>query len=172
MKPLHLRRASVADAPALEHVGRATFLEAFAEEVQGADLLLHLERQYGRDLQARWLAQDGWAAWLAETEKGSPVGFLLLCPPDLPIATSAQDCEIKRIYLLSRYHGGGAAKAMMDTAIAHARAQGKSRLLLGVNIENHRALGFYRKMGFETVGTRHFTVGSEVHDDYIMARAL
>lgn len=172
MNDLHLRRATVEDAPALEHIGRATFLEAFADFVQGPDLLAHLDGQYDRAKIAAQLSTEGWAAWLALTAKEAPVGFLLLCPPDVPLATTAEDSEIKRIYLFSHYHGSGMAKEMVEAALAHARANGKKRMLLGVNVENFRALGFYRKMGFETIGTRHFTVGSEVHDDYVMARSI
>ena len=172
MSDLHLRRATAEDAAALEHVGRATFLEAFADFVQGPDLLAHLDRQYDRSKITAQLTTDGWAAWLALTAKQAPVGFLLLCPPDLPIETHADDSEIKRIYLFSRYHGSGMAQEMVEAALAYARANGKKRMFLGVNVENFRALGFYRKMGFETVGTRQFIVGSEVHDDYIMARSI
>jgi len=172
MNNLHVRRATVEDAPALEHVGRAIFLESFADFVQGPDLLAHLDRHYNRAIIAEWLAQDEWAAWLAETTKNAPIGYVLLSAPDLPVAADAQDCEIKRIYVFSRFHGSGIAKEMMEVAIAHARTLGKKRILLGVNNENSRAIGFYSKMGFEKIGTRHFTVGSEVHDDFIMARAL
>ena len=173
MSALKVRRANAEDAAALEHIGRATFLEAFADFVAGADLMAHLDRQYDRTKIAQWLNSAGWAAWLAETAKLSPVGFLLLCPPDMPIAThAADDIEIKRIYLFSHYHGSGIAAEMVQAALDHARQAGKKRVLLGVNVENFRALGFYRKMGFETIGTRNFIVGTEVHDDYIMARSF
>ena len=86
--------------------------------------------------------------------------------------TAPGDIELKRIYLLSRYQGTGAGRALMQAAIAHARACGAPNLLLGVSRGNDRAVAFYRRAGFETVGTRRFQVGEGVYDDLVMALAL
>ncbi len=58
------------------------------------------------------------------------------------------------------------------TAAAKGAAQGAGRLLLGVKYDNHRALSFYAKNGFETIGTRRFDVGGKTYDDFVLARAL
>lgn len=86
--------------------------------------------------------------------------------------TAPGDIELKRIYLLSRWHGTGAGRALMQAAIAHARACGAPNLLLGVYQGNDRAVAFYRRAGFETVGTRRFQVGEGVYDDLVMALPL
>jgi diamine N-acetyltransferase len=49
---------------------------------------------------------------------------------------------------------------------------GKKRLLLGVHAENAKALGFYRKNGFEQVGTRTFQVGASVFHDFVLGRPV
>ena len=41
----------------------------------------------------------------------------------------------------------------METAIDYGRAQKAERLVLGVWPENHRALAFYRRNGFEMLGS-------------------
>ena len=58
------------------------------------------------------------------------------------------------------------------TAIAHARARHARRLLLGVYAGNAQAIGFYRHLGFEQVGTRQFNVGGGDYDDCILARPI
>jgi diamine N-acetyltransferase len=78
--------------------------------------------------------------------------------------------ELKRIYLLSRFQGSTIASALMQAVVAHA--QGARRLLLGVKDDNHRALSFYAKHGFETIGTRRFDVGGRTYDDFVLARPL
>ncbi len=43
---------------------------------------------------------------------------------------------------------------------------------LGVNQENVRAQRFYAKHGFTQVGTKTFLVGTQLHHDFVMQRAL
>jgi len=67
---------------------------------------------------------------------------------------------------------GGLGKLLMSHAIERARAEGAPRLLLGVYSENAGAIAFYRRLGFETIGHRPFTVGTMVCDDFIMSLVL
>ena len=80
------------------------------------------------------------------------------------------DIELKRIYVLDRCQGQGLAKALLETVVAASK--GHRRLMLGVNRDNERAQGFYRKHGFALAGTRTFTVGATTYDDYIYAKPL
>jgi ribosomal protein S18 acetylase RimI-like enzyme len=82
------------------------------------------------------------------------------------------ELEVKRIYLLNRFQGSGLGRRLMATAIEQARARGLPRLLLGVYSENAAAIGFYRRLGFETIGHRSFTVGATVCDDLVMSLVL
>ena len=94
------------------------------------------------------------------------------CAPDLPIDLQPGDLELKRIYVLTRFYGTGCGASLLDQAIAHAHANKAPRLLLGTYEGNHRAMAFYEKHGFETIGTRKFDVGGKVFDDIIMAKDL
>lgn len=164
-----IRPATADDAGALALVAQATFLEAYAALVQVADMIAHCETQNSAEAFRKALA-EGSKAWLVEAEKtGAPLGFALLTKSALPDPQEG-DIELKRIYLLDRCKGQGLAGNLLDTVIAGA--SGHRRLVLGTNRDNERALGFYRKTGFEVIGTRHFTVGSEQFDDYILAKPL
>jgi GNAT superfamily N-acetyltransferase len=152
-------------------VGAATFLENFAGFLPGEDVLAHCRHQHSSAKYATWLAQPETRACLAEV-RGAPVGYTLVCAPDLPIPTSAEDIELKRIYLFHRFHGSGIGAALMAWSIEAARSLHKRRLLLGVHEGNENALAFYRRHGFATVGTRTFQVGQTICSDFILARTL
>jgi ribosomal protein S18 acetylase RimI-like enzyme len=83
-----------------------------------------------------------------------------------------QDLELKRIYLLSRYHGGGTGKHLLAQAIEHAQSQRAARLLLGVYSGNTAAMAFYRRQGFSNLAERKFNVGGKDYDDHVMSLAL
>ena len=164
-----IRAAGSDDVGALALVGAATFLESFAGVVDGAGIAAHCQHQHAAETYRAYLAK-GAKAWIAEVEPGgAPVGYALVCKPELEQAREG-DIELKRVYLFSRFQGSGIAKGLMDVAVA--ASAGHSRLLLGVKADNHRAIAFYRKHGFETIGTRRFDVGGKTYDDFVLARVL
>ncbi|WP_109808530.1 GNAT family N-acetyltransferase [Sphingosinithalassobacter portus] len=166
---LAIRPAGPEDSDALALVGGATFLDTFAGRIDGGAIVAHCAKQHRAEAYRTALG-DGAQAWLVTIEPGgAPVGFALTTAPDLP-GSQPDDRELRRIYLLSRYHGSGIAAALLDTVVAGSR--GHARLMLGVKNDNHRAIGFYRKHGFEAVGTRSFCVGGRHYDDLVMARPL
>jgi hypothetical protein len=170
-----LRRASSDDAGMLALIGAATFLEAFTWMLPGADILAHTTKNHTAEAYAAYLAAPDTRITLAVTGDDAPVGFAMLTAPELPsIETFAADIELKRIYLFSRFRsapvvgqtGMRPGQALMDAAIADARALGRTRLLLGTHAGNER------RNAFVEAGTRTFLVGTQVCSDLVFARSL
>ena len=174
MQPINIRQCVPGDEVALSIIGQATFLDAFAGVLCGKDILGHCVRQHSSQKYARWLEDGNSAIWLAEVEPGrAPVGYLVLTKPDLPLADiSADDAEVKRVYLLNRFRGQGNGRRLMQEAEKHARVRGMKRLLLGVYSRNEAAISFYERLGYKRVGERSFTVGESTYHDYIFALPL
>lgn len=80
--------------------------------------------------------------------------------------------EIKRIYLLDKCHGQGLGKRLVAEAVAYAKQASAPRLLLGVYAHNTNAIAFYKRVGFEKLGSRQFNVGGKDYDDNIMGILL
>lgn len=174
MQPITIRRCVPGEEVILSILGQATFLDAFAGVLSGRDILGHCVRQHSREKYAAWLQEPGSAVWIAEVEPGrAPVGYLVLTKPDLPLGDiSPHDAEVKRVYLLSRFRGGGLGRRLMQEAEAYARARGVKRLLLGVYSRNDAAILFYERLGYKRVGERSFTVGDSTYHDHILAFSL
>ena len=173
MTPPVIRRAGQDDAAALALIGAATFLESYGHFIGIADMLAHVGGKNSEAAYRAFAADPECALWIAELPgTAAPVGYALLTPPELPIDIDDGDIELRRIYVLSKWHGGGLGRRLMRTCIDHARAAGKHRLLIGVYSGNDGAIGFYRRMGGEQIGTRRFQVGDAVFDDLIFAVAL
>lgn len=172
--PIAIRPCVKGDEAALALVGQATFLEAFAGILDGADVIAHCQRQHNVELYRDWLALPAMRLWLAEaTPGGAPVGYLVLSHASLPVADPRQDdLEIKRIYLLHRFQGQRVGQRLMQAALDQARAAGAGRVLLGVYAENHDALAFYTRCGFAQLGRRTFRVGRTDYQDVILGITL
>lgn len=164
-----IRPAGAGDSAALALVGAATFLETYAGWVDGQAIVDYCP--VGHSAEAyRGLLADGAQAWLAAADPGgAPIGYALICRPDLEAAAEG-DWELRRIYVLSRFQGAGIADALMAAALSGAA--GQNRLLLGVKEDNHRALRFYRRHGFTEIGTRQFNVGDKTYGDFVLAKSL
>jgi ribosomal protein S18 acetylase RimI-like enzyme len=166
-----VRRAIADDADALSLVAAATFLESYAHMIRAADMLKHVGRHHIADTYRAFAADPACGLWIAELgEGGAPIGYALLTPPDLPIeGMTPQDCELRRIYILSRHQKGGVGRRLMEALTDHARETGKTRLFVGVHSGNDGAIGFYRRSGFVDAGRRIFRVGDTDYDDLIFA---
>lgn len=169
-----IRECTVADASTLALIGAATLLDAYAGLLPGDALLAHCAKNHQPSAYEAELARPRSRAWLGEVAPGrAPVGYAMLTSPDFPQELlAAGDLELRRIYVLSRFHGGGAGQHLMQAAIAFAREQAAPHLLLGLYAENHRAMAFYRKHGFVQVGNRKFELGGVVFDDPVLCLSL
>ncbi len=166
-----IRVCTVGDEAALSLVAQASFLEAFADILDGKDLLAHCATQHSVSVYRSWLESESTTIWIAETSPGgAPVGYLVLTAPNLPIADPRpDDLEIKRVYLLHAFQGAGIGRRLMQATLADAKVRRCSRLLLGVYSQNKNAIGFYQKLGFRNIGERKFQVGFHVYNDLVLA---
>lgn len=171
--PILWRHADEQDAAALSILGSATFLASFAHDHPGNALLAHIRTAHGEAYYRAALAHPACTVLIGETPLGAPVGYALITQPDLPIATQdGRDLELKRIYLLGGWQGGGNGDMAMELVIANARARRADRLLLAVYPQNDRARRFYARHGFKQIGEMTFMVGDVPFRDLIYARDL
>ena len=66
-------------------------------------------------------------------------------------------CELRKMYLMPSYQGKGHGKRMLDAAIEKAKAFGYSQMTLESNNILDKALGLYKKYGFEEYVPDHFS---------------
>ena len=170
-----IRPAVPGDEHALGTVGAATFLDSYAEIIPGPDIVAHAHNAHSPAVYHGYLTHTDprYACWLAEYKAtGAPIGYAVTTAVEAPTVGEPDDIELKRIYVLSRFHGTGTGRELMIACVQHARHMGAKRILLGTYDQNHRAVAFYRRAGFTQIGTRQFKVGTQLFDDIIMALDL
>lgn len=172
MTPVTWRKAVAGDAQALAHLGAATFLASFANDHPGKPLIEHLNTEHGVEYYAAKLADPEIDIVIGETPLGAPVGYVMLVPPEHPELQREGDIELKRIYLLGPWQGGGNGRALLEEALRIAAARGAKRLLLAVYEVNKRAIAFYERNGFCCIGETVFMVGEVAFRDMVYARDM
>jgi ribosomal protein S18 acetylase RimI-like enzyme len=168
---LFYRTATAVDAPALAAMGRRCFAETFGPHFPAAEMAIHLERHFGPAALPHEYLDPALTIRVAE-EDGAMIADLKLAPMDLPVPQEPAALQIRQLYVLEPWQGAGVAAALMDWAAETARAAHAPALYLCVWERGDRAVAFYRKQGFETVGEAPFQLGNLRYQDPVMRLAL
>lgn len=172
MTPVIWRKASPDDAEALSYLGAATFLASFAFDHPGKPLIEHLKAEHSVAYYSAKLAHPDVDIVIGETPLGAPVGYVMLVPPEHPDLQQPGDWELKRIYLLGPWQGGGNGRALLQQAFDIATERNAKRLILAVYESNERAVAFYERAGFAQIGETVFMVGDTPFRDMVYAKIM
>lgn len=162
----NIRSASAADNLLLAELGRQTFLDSFGPDNTSENMAAYLAASFGPEKQAAELADPAITFLIAEVGTEA-VGFARLRE-----GQPGMGMEIVRFYSHQDWIGRGVGSALMQACLACARERGCDLLWLDVWEHNPRAQAFYRKWGFEVVGTQRFQLGDELQTDLIMQRRI
>jgi tRNA (guanine37-N1)-methyltransferase len=172
-----VRRARPDELPALARLAAATFPLACppgsTEQDQRAFVAAHLSAERFDEYLA-----DPQREVLVATDGTRLVGYTMTVagePDDAEVRAAIRlrpTVELSKCYVDAAAHGTGVSRALMSAVLQRAAATGAAGVWLGVNQLNARAQAFYRRSGFDVVGTKHFQVGGRLEDDFVLERPL
>jgi len=173
MKIIHsIRVASAADVEMLAEFAWRTFHDAFASMNSPGNMEAYRSQYLTLEKLSSQLADPRATFLIAEIE-ATPIAFAKLYGGDAPeCVEGAAPVEIERFYVDRQFHGQGIAQTLMEVCFDRARQSGHKTVYLGVWENNHRAIAFYRKYGFDFVGSHIFQLGDEAQNDFWMERRL
>ena len=165
-----IRPAAHDDAVALSQLAQETFTRFFGPSMLASDLIAHLEANLSPEIFSAVLEED--SILVAETEKVM-AGFVQFGRADsFAEAGSEDDRAVRKMYVRAGFQNQGIGSAMMEAALEQLEREGAGRVFLDVWDQNHGAIRFYERHGFQVIGERPFTVasGAETTPDLIMVR--
>lgn len=173
-----IRRADIGDAETLSTLSAATFNAAFAHLYPPSDLTAYLEESYALERSRAQLADPRIATWLMEAigeagdaTRAEAVGYAMAGPCALPHPDVTPTCgELKRIYMLPAWQGGGRGSRLLAAALGWLEAVTTGALWIGVWSQNLGAQRLYERMGFVKVGEYQFKVGETRDHEFILRR--
>ena len=169
---VEIRVADVTDAAALARLGGLAFREAWSGYNDPADMDAYCSEHFALERIRRDLTAAGVRYFLAECN-AEAAGYLRMESGPAPaVVVGDRPVEVSRVYALRHWHGRGVGPALMRSALAEAGRAGHDVLWLAVWQKAPQALAFYRKWGFEVVGTASFRLGADVQEDFVMRRRI
>jgi ribosomal protein S18 acetylase RimI-like enzyme len=158
------------DIAALSELAIESFCDAFGHSFSASDLASHLKKNLAPSNFSRILNED---TVLVAEEENRLIGYVQFgATSSCSNAGPDNDRELRRLYVHRDYQNAGLGKLLMHAALSHPRLMDARNIYLNVWINNNGAQRFYRRLGFEVIGTRVFEVesGAETSLDLIMVR--
>jgi len=168
-----LRSATPDDITPLARLGRESFIAKFAHLYRPEDLGPFLEATYSETAIAAEMANPQRLYQLAERDSAL-IGYakLSLACGWGEYARGDHVIELKQLYTAPDVLGRGIGTALMDWAMATARAQGADEMQLSVWSRNHDAQRFYARYGFTKQADVTFRVGEQLDEEFLFAVML
>ncbi|WP_187631967.1 GNAT family N-acetyltransferase [Hymenobacter lutimineralis] len=172
---IQVAKRTMATATHLAALGQQTFIEAFAADNKAEDMAQYVAENFSPEIQWAELQQPETIFLLAYFQE-TPVGYAKLkLNATLGLQsekTTHSQLEIERLYVQEDWIGTGLGASLMRRAIEEAKLNGCRAVVLGVWEKNLRALEFYRRFGFKTIGQHAFVLGTDVQQDLILRKGL
>lgn len=171
---LTIRDASAADAEILAAFAERTFREAFDADNRPEDMETYIRDAFSVRTIRDELEDETSTFLLAfSSDRDDLIGYAKLRHGEPHESVDGPDpVELQRIYVDPEVIGQGLGAALLQASLDAAREAGYRTLWLGVWESNVRAIAFYQKWRFETVGDQVFRLGSDDQRDVVMQRAV
>ncbi|MGB4446977.1 MAG: GNAT family N-acetyltransferase [Cloacibacterium sp.] len=165
---MKIRKINIDDLETLRNLSIQTFMETFEEVNTEEDLQKYLLENLSIEKLKSELENPNSEFYFAENN-GEILGYLKLNFKDAQTEKVEENhFEIERIYVLKAFLGQKIGQILFDNALEIGRKKNLEYVWLGVWEENHRAIKFYEKNGFEIFGKHDFVLGEDVQKDLLM----
>ena len=170
MEPLVIRKANIDDAKVIASMARITFDETFGYLFNDPqDLVDYFNVTFSEEKIASSLQKNNNVFWLAFFNN-KPVGYakLKVHSPSEFIDETTKVSQLQKIYVLQDYLGQRIGQQLQDELFNEVKLLNSKHLWLSVFIDNSRAISFYEKHGFNSIGSHDFSIGKETFKFTVM----
>lgn len=165
---MQIRKLDITDLENLQKISITTFRETFEEVNSEEDMQKYLDENLSLERLKNELENLDSEFYFIEN-KNKNLGYLKLNFGNAQTEKVEENYfEIERIYVLKAFLGQKIGQILFDKAIEIGREKNLEYVWLGVWEENHRAIKFYKKNGFEIFGKHDFVLGEDVQTDLLM----
>ena len=173
MNAVDVRLARKEDAPFIALLGRTTFTETFGHFFRDhQDLIDYYNSTFSVQKIEDGIQKPNNLFWIAFVNR-LPVGYAKLkLHSNSECIDSTDVCQLQKIYVLKDFLSMKIGLELQGSLLAKAKELGFHQIWLSVLHSNERAIGFYKKSGFEEVGSHDFQIGKENFEFVAMSKSL
>lgn len=161
---MFLRRLTPADAELLSETGGVTLLQSHGHSAPAEIIQAYRDKAFSAEACRAELA-DEHNIFHAVLYNGQPAGYSKIIFNSPHPAVPAQPVtKLERLYLLNDFFNLKLGHLLLEQAVDLSKAHRDRGMWLNVWKGNERAIRFYEKQGFQTVGESKFVL-TETHSN-------
>jgi ribosomal protein S18 acetylase RimI-like enzyme len=159
-----ITRASEKDAPLLSTIAKLTFIESHGSSAKPEDINTYVTEKYTNTIFKKELS-DSKNVYHIIYQDEIPAGYSNIIF-DQPYTNSPVQniTKLGRLYILEEFYNLKIGSALFQFNINLAKENNQMGMWLYVWKENQRAVSFYKKNGFQIIGSHDFKI-SETHSN-------
>ncbi|KGK29344.1 N-acetyltransferase [Cellulophaga sp. E6(2014)] len=159
---MNIIKATVAHSKLISEIGKKAFLHAHGKSAPKEDIAAFLNNYYTEEALFNDLSSANNLYYIIYSE-AQAVGFSKIILNEASEHVMEKNItKLDRIYLLPEYHGKNLGASLFNHTMELSKKQGQLGIWLYVWTENEKALRFYKKSGFQIVGSHDYQI-SETH---------
>ncbi len=161
---ISITKPSLDDLPILTEIARKSFWESHGHSASAEDIKGYMDSKLTEEAFRTELLDERNIFHLI-FHNGRPAGYSKIVL-DSPLENIAAQnvTRLDRLYFLQEFHGLGLAQQLFEHNLHIAQQAKQAGIWLCTWTENHRAIAFYEKMGFQIIGESNFKI-SERHSN-------
>jgi GNAT superfamily N-acetyltransferase len=146
------------DAALLSEMGGVSLIESHGHSAAPETMQAYVDRSFSVAA-CRTELEESRNIFTAVYYNGELAGYTkIICNVSHPAIQLEPVTKMERLYLLKAFYGLQLGLGLLQEALAFSKTAGDRGMWLNVWKENHRALRFYEKHGFVTVGESEFVL--------------
>ena len=164
-----IRKASINDAESIAVIGKQTFYDAHEHSSPKEELESYLQTKFSTEQLRLELSDEKNSFHLIyfENELAGYSKVIYNTPaPQIPENTNV--CKLERIYVLKKFYDKKIGLKLLKFNNDLCLQNQQLAMWLSVWTENERAIRFYEKFGFKTIGEIMFKVGNQYNPNLVM----
>ena len=168
---MQIRNAKIEDALNITYLKTQVWLHTYATKGISNEYSEYLKEDFTFNKTKETIENNNRFCFVAEQD-----GFLIAyCELDLmaihPIS-KLNSAEMTILYVSEHFHGQGIGKALLTETENILKPLTYSSYWLSCYIENIKAVQFYTKKGFSSIGTTYFSMGDNQYENLIFQKEI
>ncbi|TVZ55571.1 ribosomal protein S18 acetylase RimI-like enzyme [Lutibacter sp. Hel_I_33_5] len=170
---IEIRRATVDDAIHIALLGRITYTESHGDYIENKEYLLDFYNKYYSVHQIRKELNDPENLYWIIFSDELPIGFAKLSlNVNYEKSGSTNSCKLQRLYILNDFIALKIGSQLQEIILKKAKELKFDLIWLTAYYKNTKGIHFYKKYGFENIGSIDFFVGEKNYENLVFAKKL
>ena len=165
------RRASPADALILSKLATQVFFDTYATHGVTSELAKKADNLFAVEVFQNRLCIETSVILIASSQDGIvgliDIDFATTCPVE-----GIHGAEVFRLYVHRPFLRMGIGRHLIAKAEELIRSKSFSFIWLTAWSENHRALAFYKSIGYQDVGSTQYVIEGKDYENRVLYKAL